>query len=198
MSNRRQAGFTLLETLVTLVVLSLLMAGLAQGLRVSVSAWQRQTRTLAARGDLAAADSTLRTLIARMDPGGVSGQPPSFKGTSSSLVFTTTLPQGAGPLITTEADVRLAVDDGHELQLLWLPHYRNRILPAPLPGRVVLLRDVDHLEIAYWQEPKTGWQLEWAGSRLPKLIRIRIIFTRDSGRHGPDIVIMPMRDRWRL
>ena len=60
------------------------------------------------------------------------------------------------------------------------------------------MRDVDHLEMAYWHDPKTGWQSEWGGVILPKLIRIRMVFTRDSGRHGYDIVIMPMRDRWRL
>jgi prepilin-type N-terminal cleavage/methylation domain-containing protein len=197
MSRGKQTGFTLLETLVTIVVLSFLMAGLVQGLRTGVTAWQTQTRKLAARGDLDAADRALRALIARMDPGGFSTQHPTFRGTSHNLVLTTTLPHSADALLTPEADVTLAVDDVHQLQLLWLPHYRTRIRPTPLPERVMLLRDVDHLEIAYWQDPKSGWQPEWAERALPKLIRIRVVFTRDSGRHAPDIVIMPMRDRWR-
>lgn len=197
MSGGRQAGFTLLETLVALVVLGLLMTGLAQGLRLGVSAWQAQTRILAARGDLDAADSTLRALIARLDPGGFSANPPSFAGTSRSLGFTTTLPQAAGGMATREADVTLAVDDGRRLQLLWRTHYPNPTRPPPPARRVLLLEEVDHLEIAYWQGEKGGWRSEWAGAPLPKLIRIRIVFTRESGRHGPDIVITPMRERWR-
>lgn len=197
MNSREQAGFTLLETLVALVVFGFLMAGLSQGLRFGIGAWQAQSHTLAARSDLDAADRTLRSLITRMDPGGVSGQPPAFKGTSNSLVFTTTLPQAADALATREADVMLAVNDTHQLQLLWLAHYHNRIRPAPLPERVMLLQDVDHLEIEYWPNPKNGWQREWAGPPIPRLIRIRIVFT-GSGRKGLDIVIRPMRDRWRL
>ncbi len=197
MSRRRQSGFTLLEMLVTLVVLGFLMAGIVQGLRVGIDVWQMQTRALAARGDLDAADRIMRTLIARMDPGGMSGRPATFRGTSLSLAFTTTLPQAADAMATREADVTLAVEE-HELRLLWLAHYRNRIQPAPLPERVVLLRDVDHLDIAYWKELGAGWQPEWVGSTLPKLIRIHVAYTGDGGRHGSDIVIMPMRDRWRL
>ena len=197
-SGGKQAGFTLLETLVALVVLGFLIAGLVQGLRQGIGAWQRQMRTLAARGDLDAADRTLRTLIARMDPGGMNGAPPALNGTSHTLAFTTRLPEAADPLVTLDADVMLQVDAGHQLQLLWLAHVRNRIRPPPPPERVTLLPNVDHLEIAYWRNAKAGWQSEWAGAPVPKLVRIRIVFTGDGGRHGADIVVMPMRDQWRL
>jgi prepilin-type N-terminal cleavage/methylation domain-containing protein len=196
MSTRTQAGFTLLETLVTLVVLGFLMTGLIQGLRVGVTAWQTQMHRLAARGDLDAAERTLRTLIARLDPGGFSGQRPAFVGTSHNLAFTTALPQAAEAIVTQAADVTLAVDDQHQMQLLWRPHYHNRIRPPPPPERVVLLHDVDHLEIAYWQA-QSGWQPDWTQPAIPKLIRIRVVFMRDSGSHEPDIVILPERDRWR-
>jgi general secretion pathway protein J len=198
MIAQKHAGFTLLEILVALAVFSLLMVGLVQGLRLGVNAWQAQARTMAGRGDVEAADRTLRALIERMDPGGVSGRPATFKGTSHSLIFTTTLPQAADTMVTQAAVVTLAVDERNQLQLLWLPNFRYRLGPTPPPGRVTLLGDVDHLEIAYWHDPKAGWQAEWGGVVLPKLIRIRIVFTADSRRQGYDIVIMPMRDRWRL
>lgn len=192
----RQAGFTLLETLVALVVFGFLVSGLTQGLRFGVAAWQIQTRTLAARGDMDAAERTLRALVARMDPGGMSGRPALLKGTPRSLAFTAELPQAAGALVTRDAELSVAVNDRHELQLLWLEHVRNRTRPAPPPGRATLLHDVERLDILYWGDDATGWQPEWAGSPLPKLVRIRVVFTHGSGRHGPDIVVMPMRDRW--
>ena len=43
----RDAGFTLLEVLVSLVVTGLILAGLAQGFRFGVAAWDAQTRILA-------------------------------------------------------------------------------------------------------------------------------------------------------
>ncbi len=193
----KQRGFTLLELLVALAVLGLLMAGLVQGLRLGVSIWTTQTKRLAAGGDLDSTDRTLRTLIARMDPGGLSGRPPTFKGTARSLVFTTTLPDAAAGLAVRNSDVALAVDEAHQLELLFLPHYRNPTEAAPAPGRVVLLHDVERLEMAYWQDSEKGWQSEWRGVTLPKLVRIRIVF-RDSVRHSPDIVVTPMRDRWQL
>jgi general secretion pathway protein J len=198
MSARKQEGFTLLEVLVALAVFSLLMVGLVQGLRLGVTAWQSQARALAGRGDVEAADRTLRALIERMDPGGVSGRPATFKGTPHSLIFTTTLPEAADMMVTRGAIVTLAVDDKNQLQLLWLPNYRYRIGPTPPPGRVTLMRDVDHLEISYWHDPHAGWQSEWGGVTLPKLILIRMVFIPESGQHGYDIVMMPMRDRWRL
>jgi len=198
MNRRGQAGFTLLEVLVALVVFGMLMMGLVQGLRLGVTAWQAQSVTLAKRGDVEAADRTLRTLIERMDPGGVSGRPANFKGTSHSLVFTTTLPEAADTLVSRAAVVTLTVDDRNQLQLLWLPNYRYRLGPVPPPERVTLMSDVDHIEMSYWHDPKAGWQSDWSAIVLPKLIRIRMVFTRASGRVGYDIVIMPMRDRWRL
>jgi general secretion pathway protein J len=198
MRAHAQSGFTLLETLVALVVLGMLVAGLTQGVRTGISVWQTQKRELARRDDLHAADILLRDLLERMDPGGVSGQPPTIMGTARSLIFTTTLPQAADVLATREADVNLVVDDAHCLFLLWVPHYRNRIRPPPPPERALLLRDVDHLDIAYWKDARTGWLSEWNGPALPKLVRIRIAFTAASRQRTPDIVVAPMRDRWRL
>jgi general secretion pathway protein J len=197
MKQRTQAGFTLLETLVALLVLGFLMTGLVQGLRLGVVAWQMQTRKLTEQGDADASDRVLRGLIARMDPGGFSPQRAPFVGTARGLVFITTLPESAGPLAAREADVTLGVSESHEMQLLWQTHYRNRVGQPPPPDRAVLRRDVDHLEIAYWQTPKTGWQPAWVERALPKLIRIRVVPTRGGGPAGADIVIAPMRDRWR-
>jgi prepilin-type N-terminal cleavage/methylation domain-containing protein len=197
MNKRNAAGFTLLETLVALVVLGFLMAGLAEGLRFGVAAWQTQARKTAERSDLDAVDRTLRTLIARMDPGGFSPQQPALVGNARNIVFTTSLPQAADALPSRDADVTLGVDEAHQMRLQWLVHYRNRIGRPPLPENVVLRNDVDHLEIAYWQASKTGWQNEWTERALPKLIRIRVVPVRDGGHRGPDIVIAPMRDRWR-
>jgi general secretion pathway protein J len=198
MSVRAEHGFSLLETLVALVVLAMLTAGLTQGVGAAVRAWQFQKQGLAGRDDLQGADTLLRGLVARMDPGGASGQAPIISGSAHNLTFTTTLPHAADALATREADVTLTVDDAHKLRLRWLPHYRNRIGAAPSPEQSILLSDVDHLEIAYWKDAHTGWLGAWTGPTLPRLVRIRIAFGKATGRRAPDIVVAPMRDRWRL
>jgi prepilin-type N-terminal cleavage/methylation domain-containing protein len=197
-ARRHERGFTLLEILVALAVLGLLMASLVQGLRASVTAWTNQTRRLTTGADLDSTDRTLRALIARMDPGGITGRPALFKGTTHNLTFTTSLPESDGTTMMRDVDVLLAVDEAHRLELVMLPHFRDPAAPAPPPGRVVLLRDVDRLELGYWQDAKSGWQPEWRGVTVPKLIRIRVVTTSGRGRQPPDIVVSPMRDRWQL
>jgi prepilin-type N-terminal cleavage/methylation domain-containing protein len=197
-AQRRQSGFTLLEILVALAVLGMLMASLVQGMRAGVSAWTTQSERLSRNADVDAADRTLRSLLARLDPGGVSGRPSLFKGTEHSLTFTTSVPDPAGVTMSQAVDVLLAVDESHRLQMVLLSHYRDLAAVLPAPGHVLLLRDVDRIEVGYWQDAKIGWQTEWRGVTVPKLIRIRVVSTPGSGRTTPDIVVAPMRARWQV
>lgn len=197
MTAKGQQGFTLLETLVALVVLGLLMTGLVEALRLGVRTWQAQIRTLTINGDLDATDRTLRNVIARLDAGGVSGQPPVFIGMPRAMTFRSTLPEGAVAMGTRDALVTLTVSATHQLELQWVPNYRNPRQPIPT-GHATLLGDVERLEMSYWDDATSSWQRQWSGQAVPRLVRIRVVFVPASGRRGPDIVIRTMRDRWRL
>jgi general secretion pathway protein J len=181
-------GFTLLEILVALVVLGLLMAGLAEGMRFGVVAWHTQARLLARHDDLDAADRLLRHLVADMDPGTLR-EAPVVRGGATALIFTTDLPQHAG-----RADVALLVDDRHRLLLRWTPHRHEQVFsPAPAPEQEVLLDGVARLDLAYWpQAAPFVWASGWDAPSLPGLVRIRLVFTDDK-RQWPDIVAAPMR-----
>ena len=200
MSQRGESGFTLMEVLVALAVFGLLMGGLTQGMRFGFTAWQSQSRALVARADVDTVDRTLRALIANASPGSLNGEPPRFVGTSRVLTFTTLLPGEPDGSATREADVTLTVDKARQLLLLWQPRYRNPVGTPRPPRQTLLLTDVDHLELAYWQNvtgPSARWQPAWNDEALPKLVRVRIVFTRDGDRHMPDVIGAPMRDRWR-
>ncbi|HYZ63016.1 MAG TPA: prepilin-type N-terminal cleavage/methylation domain-containing protein, partial [Acetobacteraceae bacterium] len=182
----RQAGFTLLEVLVALVVLGFLVAGLSGAVRGALAAWQAQTAQVAREEGLEAAETLLRGLIGRMSPADLSSRIPTLVGTASGMSFVTTLPQAAGALPTRAAEASLVLAN-REAQLRWTPHYRNPIRPPPAPERITLLRDVERLELAYW-EPQQGWRAEWQDPQLPQLIRIRLAFAKASKRNAPDIV----------
>ena len=197
-----------MEILVVLVVLGLLMVTLAQGTQFGLRAWQSQARLTSERGDLDAVDRSLRTLIERINPGGYRGERPAFIGTPRSVTFRTELPMAAGALASREADVTVAVDGAHRLQLFWRSFYRNPIGPLPRPGEALLLEGVDHIDISYFQ-PDSGapgnsqggnsqggaWLSTWNGIVLPKLIRIRIVFENAARPRWPDIVAAPRRDK---
>jgi len=195
-SVRAVDGFTLLEILVALVVLGFLMLGLTQGTRFGVAAWDRQTRTVAARGDFDAVDRALRRLIEQADPGDDTN-PPRFAGSPGGLSFATQLPLAAGALPTRRADVELAVDAARRLVLRWTPNLHAARAAGPAPQEAELLRGVDRLELSYLSPPSRGggWSSSWKGPVLPELVRIRILFAGSDRRHWPDIVAAPLLDQ---
>ena len=194
----RQRGFTLLEILVTLVVLGLLLAGLSQGVRFSLTALGSQTRTLDTRADADAVERILRRMIEQADPGSAT-VPAQMSGTARTVTFVTNLSAAARTDRPVQAEVALAVDPTHRLVLRWRAWlHAPRLTPAPPPAEDTLLAGVDHLEIAYWGPDDAGsrtWRDRWSGANLPDLIRIRLIFPTDDARHWPPIVAAPKRQK---
>jgi general secretion pathway protein J len=194
MSMRNAAGFTLLETLVALVVLGFMVAGLIQGVHFGLSAWGTEGRIMARREDLDAVDRVLRLLVRQMDPG-TPADPRGVSGTNSRLLFTSRLPAAAGGEI---ADMLLTADTTGRLVLEWTPHlHARRATAPPTPRREVLLSGIERLELAYWRPAASGggWVESWTERSLPALVRIRIVSYPAQARHWPDVVTAPMRSR---
>ena len=196
--SRGDAGFTLLEIVVALVVLGILLATLSNGVRFGLAAYDRQDGMVATAGRLEAVDRSLRRLLTLLDPG-TPTDGNSVVGTHHALVFRAPLPPAAadhavGVPADGLSDLRLSVDDRHRLVLAWLPH--RHVLPtgpAPPPHETVLLENVERIDVDYWG--KEAWHQQWHETRTPALIRIRIVFPDNDPRHWPDIVVAPLRDQ---
>lgn len=187
----KQAGFTLLELLVGLVVLGFILAGLSQGVRYGYRATEAQARVRNGSGDLDAIDRTLRGLIEQADPGD-DHSGPTLRGTASMVVFTSDLPAAASGT-TRHADVAILVDPAHRLVLRWTPHLHATAFVAPAPPVTTeLIRNVQVLQASYWAD---GWQSNWDKEGLPSLVRLRVLFPPGDSRHWPDIVIALRRQR---
>jgi len=186
------AGFTLLETLVSLVVVGLILSGLAQGFRFGIAAWDAQSRLLAAGGDLDSVDRGLRRLVARMDPAGDEAHPPLLGG-PASMSFTAPLPEEAAVPGTRRAAMRLALE-GDRLVLTWAPAPHATPLAPVRTSETEVLRGVVRLELAYFgqagQAPP-AWRNTWTAPRLPDLVRVHIAFRAGDPRHWADIVEAP-------
>lgn len=187
----RQAGFTLLELLVGLVVLGFIMAGLTQGVRYGLRAADAQSRLVDGRSELDSVDRALRRLLTQADPGsGRTG--PTLRGTEGRIEFVSALPDAAAALPDQPASMALGLA-GNRLLLRWSPRlHAKRLEPAAPPRETELLRGVRQIELAYWG---SGWQRGWDQAVLPGLIRLRITFPPGDPRHWPDIVAAPLRGR---
>jgi general secretion pathway protein J len=197
MAEARSPGFTLLELLVALAVLGFLLVGLNQGTRLGVSAWDAQSRLVAARDQLDAADRALRLLLAHVDPG--TGRTPlRLAGKPDSFEFATELPSAVA-LATRRADVTLLVDGRHRLILRWTPHLHERRLgEAPAEDEAEILSGVKEIRFSYWhqadQSGAAGWRNQWSEPVLPDLVKIHLVFAAGDRRRWPEIVVAPMLD----
>jgi general secretion pathway protein J len=192
-----QAGFTLLEILVALVVLGFLLLGLAEGVRFGLHAWDTETKLVDRGADMDAMERVLRSVIATADRGDFNEQPP-FHGTAHTLSFIGRLPMAAGGLLTRNADLGVGVDAKHRLVLRWNLHpHAERLTPAPPPHETVLLEGVDHVAFSFLRGPEqgSGWTDTWDFPALPLLVRITLSFPTDDRRHWPTIEAAPMLAR---
>lgn len=185
------AGFTLLELLVVLVIFGVLMAMLGQGTYFGVTVFERQRRSIGESERLIDLDGLLRPMLEQADPGS-SLDTRTLTGTHHGLVFRTRLPEGAAMESADRlADVRLS-REGDALVLSWLPH--RHVMPRGVPDapqKAVLLSPVSDLEIGYFTHGQ--WLAEWTMEGLPDLVRIRIVLPDQEKRAWPDIVVALMR-----
>jgi general secretion pathway protein J len=194
LAHRRSGGFTLLETLVALVVLGLLVVGLTNGVRTGLALWNAQSRRLGEAADLDAAERTLRHLLSSIptSPGGdTAAGSLAFDGRSDRLAFVGDLPTGLGTTQLANIDLELK---GRRLILSWTPH-RHEIssAPPPKPIETEIVGGVKRLELAYWgstdPDQPAVWQSQWQGPQLPDLVRVRVVFAAGDRRHWPDLVV---------
>lgn len=197
--DEKQRGFTLLEVLVALVLLGLLLAALAQGLRFGMSAWDLQVRASESTASLEATDRSLRQLIESMKPGNFGTSQGSALGHRDRLTFVGNLPAVLPG--DREAEMTLTLTGNHRLVLRWRPHKHELSTEALPPETETLLLDgVEKLSLAYWRSAMAGmeggWVDEWSQPALPGLVRIHLEFGPHDPRHWPDMVIATVIEPW--
>lgn len=191
--SRRSAGFTLVEVLIVLASVGLVLVMLGQGLRIGLRGTTTFQHAVRTQTDMEPVERALRHMVEHMDPG-TWPRPPMVLGTSSSIAFTTELPDPdtGGTLI---ADVRLEAIDG-SLILWWTRHTHGVPFGAPPPPeRKVLLGGVARLEISYAAKGAgRAWVSGWSQPALPGLVRLRVVPSAGQ-RDWPPIIVRPPREQ---
>lgn len=182
---RRAAGFSLLEVLLALVLLTLLLLGVYSGVRTATHSVRSGTATVQRLDQVRSAQHLLRQELAQamVAPIGrdANGDSIYFKGAGREMSFVAPLPGYLGKLGPQMQTLSL-VDDGKgglrlELQLALLPPDGKP--PKPLGKPQVLLDHIHSGSFEYRGVDARGqpgdWQGNWPDGRLmPRLVRIKL------------------------
>jgi general secretion pathway protein J len=196
----KQAGFTLVEALVAITLLSLLSIALTGSLRFGIDAWARGSahsdqlsRTLAVQG-------LLRDIVGQAYPYFLSSDPTrpyvDFDGKIDSLALLAPAPIALG--VTGRSRFRLSVARREGLSDLIMTS-QPELAAADAPATVqqkTLLTSTAVIEFAYFgtlrSETGPRWHDRWTEqAAMPQLLRIQVRFTEGDSRTWPDLVIAP-------
>jgi general secretion pathway protein J len=195
MKERPDAGFTLLEIIVAVVVLGFILAGLVQGARFGINAWDVQARLTDNAAEMERLDRVLRLVVEQAAPPMAADDKP-FSGQEHRMLLTTRLPDQPPTEPIRRAQIAVGVDDQHRLLLRWQPHPNAVALkPVPPPQQIVLCEGVDHFDLSYRQAVADGgrWKTTWDDNPLPALVTMHIVL-QSGHRQIPTIVAATMID----
>lgn len=195
---RSEAGFTLLELMVTLTLASLLSVLLFGGLRLGARAWDRSEARGAGTDELGTVQALLRREIEEAYPLYLTTDPlhPAidFAGDPDSMTFLAPAPQAAA----LQGRTRITLATEHDVGGMHLVMTATPELAASAAAawHETLIGRLAGLRFAYYgsDDPQTApsWHAHWTNARmLPELVRVDAMFPRGDGRVWPVLVIAP-------
>jgi general secretion pathway protein J len=197
---RSNAGFTLVELLIALLLFSLLSMALFGSIRAGTAAWSRATsRADESDHDLHAQD-LLRHLIENAYPLYLSDNAKSghvdFAGSESSLSFLSDAPMALGK--GGRSRINLTVEQhGDRVDLLIEAKPELAIVNDETEkARKPLLTGASLVAFAYFgktpADQSVTWQNDWANrAELPRLVRIEARFQANDERDSLDFIVAP-------
>jgi len=182
---RRQHGFTLLEVLGALVLLSLLLVAVYGGVRSAIHGVRSGSAAIDRIDEIGSAQRFLRSELSQALAQPFSrddrGQPVYFSGSEHEMRYVAPLPGYLGKLGSQLQVLKLVDGDNGdqrlELQLSLLPPDGQP--PKPLGDPQVLLDHIAKGGFDYRGRDALNRELPWSsdwsdGTRLPQLVRIRL------------------------
>lgn len=193
-SARRAAGFTLVEVVVALSVLSLIMLATITALRTFANTQQSLDRMMGRVDEVRTVSSFLRDTVDSaalgtdggegLTLGGGARSAAYFEGTDSLLLFKANILFGED--FGGQYVLRFAAEDG-DLVMRWHTSQGDSrgIDWAQAPSRV-LVHQVDLFEVAYRPAPEADWVAEWRNGGTPVALRLRL---RAAERYWPELIM---------
>jgi general secretion pathway protein J len=190
------AGFTLVELLIAVTLLSLLSVALLLALRVGVRAERAGSVRLEAEEGTALALSFIRAQLgdarAALEVDGTGRSVVVFDGAADHVAFVAPLPARVNlPGLHLIEIVAIRAALGPQLVIRARPYRPPNILPADIPEKP-LIPGLGAAEFAYFGAARSNeppsWHGEWRDMlTLPALVRLRVSDAR--GEAAPDLVV---------
>lgn len=201
--NRTEHGFTLIEVLVSLALVSIIVVmvlAAVQGSVRAIESAQRKSREVA----IGSVQFALRGLLAEARPFNASQDPFAntniIEGGPGQLTFVTSFAPGGqyGGLHTTLVAAMPSQTPGtYDLvveQTVLRASGRGATVLAVDPHRATILKDIAGFSLGYFGRPdregKLGWYGSWvSANRLPSLVQVDVRFPPGDGRTWPPLVV---------
>jgi general secretion pathway protein J len=196
--TRLAKGFTLIEVLIAMTLLSLMVVLLFASLKICAESWEKGESKMADSNQVAVVyhffQQHLATAQPLRDDFSVKEQSTlAFQGEGQSLQFVGEFPASAGKAGAQLFSLRLQeFDDGKAIVVALKPFYPLEEGKEPPKEEVVLIKRVRSLELAYLGDDGMGgessWQNQWLERETqPQLVKVRIEL--ESAIFWPEMVI---------
>lgn len=194
-ADARQRGFTLVEVMVALTILSLVMLATITALRTLANTQTALERLTQRVDEVRTVSSFLRdTLESAVASSGSGSGGLTLGGSDPGSTFFRVYPQAVewrsivlfGESFGGTYLLRVA-READQLVLRWLEPDTVSRTPdwAGAPSRV-LVDELDELQVSYRRELASDWQSEWDWEGTPSLLRLQI---KASGRYWPELIM---------
>jgi general secretion pathway protein J len=195
-------GFTLIEVLIAMTLLSLMIVLLFASMRICADSWEKGETKITDVNEIAVVYNFFQRHLSTAMPlwDDFSSDPDSglrvfsFQGKPDSLQFVSYFPASAGKTGAQLISIQTATDDedGQIINVALTPFFPVAAGDEWQKEEVVLVKHVKHFELHYFgaddQSSEPYWQEQWLEKEFqPRLVKIKIEL--DNGIFWPEMII---------
>jgi len=194
--SKTRAGFTLIEVMIAMTLISIMMVLLVSSLKTSAESWEIGERKITEVNENAMVYHFFRRHLSSAKPLSnhfAQNQPAfSFQGTNRSLQFVSSFPASASRKGLQLFEIKLSDKDSGSIKVSLSPYFPALDNEARQTEEVVLIEDVAALKISYFSRTAEDVAGQWTESWqekpfLPELVKIKIELKNE--RFWPEFII---------
>ncbi len=190
-------GFTLIEVLIALTLLSFMVVLLFASLKICADSWERGENKITDVNEIAVVYNFFQQHLSVTKPLSNDslgeGQGFSFQGDAQSLKFVAEFPVSAArPGLQLYSLNKIEVDDQQLISVSLVPYVEPIDGDQPQKEEITLIKHVKDFKLSYFGADNVGvkgvWTDDWLNKNiLPRLVKINIEL--ESGIYWPEMII---------